>query len=62
MLNGYIEQTELDPVDARLMIGVATKTPMFDDNKPPRPKVITIKPKPTYGSGNLVEMALGVSP
>ena len=62
MLNGYIEQAELDPVDARLMIGVATKNPVFDDNKPPKPKVIMMKQKPTYSSGNLVEMALGVSP
>ena len=43
MLNGYIEQEELDPVDARLMIGVATKNPVFDDNKPPKPKVIMDK-------------------
>ena len=64
MLNGYIEQHELDAVDARLLVGIATKNPTQDDNKPPRPKVVMVNsPKKSpnkYGSGHFVEIALGM--
>ena len=67
MLNGYIEQQELDDVDARLIIGIATKNPTIDSNQPPKPKVVMMQdPSPikkSYGTGsstNLVEMALGI--
>ena len=64
MLNGYIEQHELDDVDARLLIGIATKNPTIDSNQPPQPKVVVVesppKPPKKYASGHFVEMALGM--